>query len=88
VDLSAVAAEDIDATLLQMDSDQLIANNNSERNGHADSVIQKMSISITRMRNVFSASFPNKGKLSRAVLLELAHIINVSLLPLLNARGT
>jgi hypothetical protein len=75
---SAVAAADIDATLLQMDSAQLIANNNSGRNGHADSVIQKMSISITRMRNVFSASFPNKGKLFRAVLLELAHIINAS----------
>ena len=85
---AAAVAADIDETLLQMDSGQRIANNSSERNEPADSVIQKMSISITRTRNVFSASFPNKGKLSRAVLLELAHIINASLLRQLNAHGT
>jgi hypothetical protein len=88
VDHSAeeAAAEDTDETLLQMDSGQRIANSSSGRNEHAGSVIQKMSISITRMRNVFSASFPNKGKLSRGVSLVRAHVINASLLPQLNAR--
>jgi hypothetical protein len=82
----AAAAADIGVTLLRMDSDQRIANSNSEKNEHADSVIQKMSILITRMRNVFNASFPNKGKLSRAVSPVRARIINASLLPRSNAH--
>lgn len=88
MDHSAEDPADIDEILLQMDSDQLIANNNRGRNEHADSVIQRMSISITRMRNVFNASFPNKGKLSRAVSLVRAHTINASLLLRSNAHDT
>ena len=82
----AAEVVDIGEMLLQMVSDQRIASNNSGRNDHADSAIQKMCISITRMKNVFSASFPNKEKLSRAVLLVRVHTINASLLRRSNAH--
>jgi hypothetical protein len=80
--------EDIAETLLRMGSDPRIVSNNSGRNEHADSVIQKMSISITKMRNAYSASFRNKGKLSRAGSPVHARTINASLLPRSNVHGT
>jgi hypothetical protein len=61
------AAADIDEMLPPMGSVQRTANNNSGRNGHVDFAIQKIFISITRMRNACSVSFPNKEKLFRAV---------------------
>jgi hypothetical protein len=62
-----------------MDSGLQIASNNSERNEHAGFVIPKMSISITKTRNVCSVSFPNKGKSFRAVLPAHVHTTSVSL---------
>jgi hypothetical protein len=77
--VEAAAVVDIDEMPPPMDSDQRIANNSSERNELVDSAIQKIFISIIRMRNACSASFPNKGKLFRAVLPVRAHTISVNL---------
>jgi hypothetical protein len=79
--------EDIGGILLLMDSDPRIASSNSGRNGLADSVIQKTSISIIKMRNVSSASFRNRGKLSRVGLPVLVRTTNVSSLPRSNEHG-
>jgi len=67
---------------------QPIGSNSSEKNGRADFVIQKMCISITKMRNGFSASFPNRGKLFPVVLPVRAHTTSVSWSPRSNAQDT
>jgi hypothetical protein len=71
-------AADIDVTLLPTVSVPRIDNNCNAKNAHADSVMLRMSILTIKMRNVFSALCPSKGKLFRAESLALALDINVN----------
>jgi hypothetical protein len=70
---------DIDAMLLRMVSAPQIDNSYSEKNEHADSAMQRMSILTIKMRNGFNASCLSKGRLFLAESRALALAISANL---------
>ncbi len=71
--------EDIGAIILRTASVPQIDSKYNEKNGHAGSVMQKMSILIIKMRSVFNDSYPSRERSFRVESPALAPAIKGSL---------